>query len=59
MACDNCGKQNEGNGFMLTHLENVVPCVEVCSPSCLVELAWRLKEAQSKLSKSRSKDEDK
>lgn len=37
------------------HLVDIVTgnWVNLCSPSCLVEHAWKLKEAQPKLSKSK------
>lgn len=33
---------------------NLEESVDICSPSCLVEWAWKLKAAQPKLSKSKT-----
>lgn len=53
MLCDNCGNSfslDQSDWFCLEHGEDFM---YLCSPSCLVELAWKFKEAQPKLSKSK------
>ena len=56
--CDQCGKYRDGfPDYFVRHTDgdpdlDVEP-KRICSPSCLVELAWEAKEAQFKLSKSK------
>ena len=53
LECDNCKKELPKEGYW----DLVGPGGEsvswLCSPSCLVEEAWRIKEGQTKLSKSK------
>ena len=51
--CDQCGKYRPQIEYFVRRADDDEP-IRVCSPSCLVELAWECKEAQSKLSKSKS-----
>lgn len=54
MRCENCHTAFDDNtGFGLEDWSLIDTRLALCSPSCLVEFAWRLKEAQPKLSKSR------
>jgi len=56
MKCDNCGAQisrHQGEFFELYRVDLDIVTI-LCNPSCLVEYAWKLKEAQPKLSKSRN-----
>jgi hypothetical protein len=58
MACDNCGGSfslNDDDYYLVEHhLREGVDefTFFLCSPSCLVEWAWKIKESQQKLSKS-------
>ena len=56
MECDNCEKEfNDGREHFMVTIEGRGERPNwICSPSCLVEWAWKLKDGQEKLSKSRS-----
>lgn len=54
--CDNCGRDHDSyqQAYWLrkdSRFHNGETFL--CSPSCLVEWAWKLKESQEKLSKSK------
>lgn len=51
--CDNCGKEWEERWTIEMPAGDTA---YACSPSCLVELAWQIKQAQYKLSKSKSEE---
>lgn len=53
MKCTICSGEDADpqDGLIVTDIAKVTVSY-VCSPSCLVEYAWKLKQDQSKLSKS-------
>lgn len=56
MACTNCGKSPsiyQINSLFGESFEPPKPIAFLCSPSCLVEYGWTLKQDQTKLSKSK------
>ena len=53
IKCDNCKNEFSCHtGFALENFAESGMVKDLCSPSCLVEFAWKLKEGQEKLSKS-------
>ena len=62
MICSICGIQiAEANSFFKLSRIDPPPsdyyCARACSPSCLVELAWKLRQDLPKLSKSQPQGE--
>lgn len=55
-TCQTCGK--EWNPFSFLEVKGPDIHALLCSPSCLVEWAWKLKESQIKLSKSKEADDE-
>jgi len=56
MVCNNCNKSYTVlTGYRIEDYseEEEYPDLYICSPSCLVEHAWMIKENQEKLSKSK------
>lgn len=57
--CEICGKYldiapfSEDDYFVIHNSYHEDKIYVLCSPSCLVEYSWRLKEEQNKLSKSK------
>jgi hypothetical protein len=51
ILCDNCNSKTPGGGWIFLCLPT--EDYDLCSLSCLTELAWRLRDSQPKLSKSR------
>ena len=51
MKCTNCEQDMQVASY--TVQTNELKVAELCSPSCLVEWAWKEKDAQQKLNKSR------
>lgn len=59
--CYQCGKYFTTDGkydeWYSIHKHPDIHSWILCSPSCLVELAWEMKEGQEKLSKSKESKE--
>lgn len=57
--CDNCKEEIKNNIHYVIYINHSyqdggISTEDIlCSPSCLVEFAWKIKEGQDKLSKSK------
>ncbi len=56
MICDNCEKRWEivKSSDWNYQLRTLTDDVELCSLDCIIDYAWKLREAQPKLSKSKA-----